>query len=122
MDFRILGPLEIEGPDGPVVLGSTKVRSLLALLLIRAGEVVSAERLIDDLWAGAPPRSAASAPSTLSVQTSRCTGALGWLCGTLTLGTYPLFRGPTQDCSSEDAMSRTNHPARSGQTVLFVLY
>jgi DNA-binding SARP family transcriptional activator len=58
VEFRILGPLGITGSDGLVELGSAKLRSVLALLLIHADEVVSAERLIDDLWEGVPPRSA----------------------------------------------------------------
>ena len=46
MDFRILGPLEVMGDEGPVVLGGQKQRGLLALLLVHAGQVVASERLI----------------------------------------------------------------------------
>jgi DNA-binding SARP family transcriptional activator len=58
MQFRLLGPLEITADDGAVDIGSGKRRALLAHLLIHANEVVSSERLIDDLWAGAPPATA----------------------------------------------------------------
>jgi DNA-binding SARP family transcriptional activator len=50
MDFRILGPLEVHMDDGPLRLGGTKQRSLLALLLLNANQVVSNDRLIDALW------------------------------------------------------------------------
>lgn len=59
MEFRILGPLEVHGPDGPVALGGAKQRALLALLLLRRGEVVSSDTLIDELWGERPPATAA---------------------------------------------------------------
>src|SRR5215211_6485309 len=61
MQFGILGPLEVVDEGRPVVLGGRRQRALLALLLTRANEVVSADRLIDELWAGHPPREAANA-------------------------------------------------------------
>ena len=50
MEFGVLGNLEVRRAGGDVVLGSYKQRSLLALLLIHANEVVSADRIIDELW------------------------------------------------------------------------
>ena len=44
------------------VLGSTREAALLADLIVHAGEVVPASRLIDDLWRGEPPR---GGPGTL---------------------------------------------------------
>jgi len=58
MQFRVLGPLEVEADGGPVVLGGPKERLLLALLLARPNRVVSVEALIQGLWGGHPPRSA----------------------------------------------------------------
>ncbi|MDX6370765.1 MAG: hypothetical protein QOG93_2267 [Gaiellaceae bacterium] len=43
----------------PVGLGAPKQRALAAVLLLSANEVVARDRLIDELWGGAPPRSAA---------------------------------------------------------------
>ena len=60
MDLRILGPLEISLADGPVEVRAAKVRTLLAMLIVHANEVVSTERLIDAIWAGSPPVSAAN--------------------------------------------------------------
>ena len=39
-----------------------KQRALLALLLLRAGEVVSTDELIEELWAGKPPATVGLAP------------------------------------------------------------
>jgi WD40 repeat protein/DNA-binding SARP family transcriptional activator len=51
LDYRILGPLEVVRGDGPAIgLGGPRQRGLLALLVLRAGEVVPSERLIEDLF------------------------------------------------------------------------
>ena len=61
MEFRILGPLEVVERGRPLPLGGSRQRALLALLLTRANEVVSADRLIDELWRAQPPRMATNA-------------------------------------------------------------
>lgn len=48
-------------------------RTVLAILLLRANEVVSSDRLVEELWAGAPPASAAKG---LHVHVSRLRRAL----------------------------------------------
>ncbi|MDQ6804861.1 MAG: winged helix-turn-helix domain-containing protein [Actinomycetota bacterium] len=69
MRFGILGPLEVFDDHGrPVVLSARKERALLAILLLHANRVVSAERLVEDLWSGDPP---ASAVKGLQVHVSR---------------------------------------------------
>ena len=60
MEFHILGPLEVVERGRVVPLGGSRQRALLALLLTRANEVVSADRLIDELWPE-PPQNAANA-------------------------------------------------------------
>src|SRR5262249_9779617 len=50
--------LEVEDSGRSVSLGGTKQRALLALLLLERGRPVSSERLIEQLWNGAPPRTA----------------------------------------------------------------
>ena len=59
-DFRILGPLEVEGDSGPLALGGQRQRALLAVLLLHAGRVVPTDRLIHELWGDHPPASAAN--------------------------------------------------------------
>jgi len=59
MRFQVLGPLEVEADDGPVVLGGPKERLLLALLLTRPNQVVSVDALVRGLWGERPPATAA---------------------------------------------------------------
>ena len=59
LEFRLLGPLEVRDERGPVALGTPQQRALLALLLLNANQVVSRDRLIDELWGPSPPLSAA---------------------------------------------------------------
>jgi DNA-binding SARP family transcriptional activator len=61
VEFRILGPLEVVEQGRPLKLGGSRQRALLALLLTRANEVVSTDRLIDELWGAQPPKTAANA-------------------------------------------------------------
>jgi len=72
--FRILGPLEAIDHERPVALGGPKQRALLAILLLRRGEVVSSDRLIDQLWGERPP---ATAAKTLQGYVSHLRKALG---------------------------------------------
>src|SRR4051794_26681755 len=74
MQFRILGPLEVHSEQGPVALGGVKPRAILALLLLHAGEAVSAERLALALWGEEAP---AGAAKTVQVHVSRLRKALG---------------------------------------------
>jgi DNA-binding SARP family transcriptional activator len=55
LEFRVLGPLEVVGDDGPIRLGGARQRATLAILLLNANRVVSIDRIADDLYAGAPP-------------------------------------------------------------------
>jgi DNA-binding SARP family transcriptional activator len=55
VEFRILGPLEVVEGGRPLALGGPRQRALLAILLTRANEVVSNDRLIDELWGAQPP-------------------------------------------------------------------
>ena len=61
MEFRILGPLEVYDNGRALPVGGAKQRALLAILILHANEVVSAERLLDDLWGDRQPASGAKA-------------------------------------------------------------
>ncbi len=65
LEFRILGPLEVEGGSGPIALGGQKQRALLAALLLEAGRVVATDRLVDLVWGEDAPKTA-----TTSLQNS----------------------------------------------------
>jgi len=74
VEFRILGPLEVLEDGRQVTLGGSKQRALLASLLLHANEVVSRDRLIDELWGASPPE---TAPTALQVHVSQLRKALG---------------------------------------------
>ena len=63
MEFLILGPLEARVGGRKLPLGGVKQRSLLAMLLLHAGEPVSSDRLIEALWPGSGRRDSAKALS-----------------------------------------------------------
>jgi predicted ATPase/DNA-binding SARP family transcriptional activator len=63
MEIRILGPLEVADGDRLAPLGGAKQRALLAVLLMHLNEVVTTDRLIEEVWAGTAP-----ATATKSVQ------------------------------------------------------
>jgi DNA-binding SARP family transcriptional activator len=55
VEFRVLGPLEVIIGGRAADVGPPKQRALLALLILNADRVVSADRLIDELWGESPP-------------------------------------------------------------------
>jgi YVTN family beta-propeller protein len=58
MEFRILGPLEVADDGRLLSLGSGRQLALVGLLLLHRNEVVSTERLVDELWGESPPPTA----------------------------------------------------------------
>ena len=62
MEFRILGPLEVdEGHGGRIVdVRPLKPRALLAVLVLHAGKAVSGDALAEALWGDDQPKSAAN--------------------------------------------------------------
>ncbi|MBD0283639.1 MAG: AAA family ATPase, partial [Thermoleophilaceae bacterium] len=74
MDFSILGPLEALDEGRDVTPRGTKQRALLALLLLHPNEMLSYDRLVDELWGERPP---ATATKTLQVHISHLRRTLG---------------------------------------------
>ena len=58
MRFQVLGPVEVNRDTEIIPLGGPKQRLVLAHLLIRANQLVSAETLIDEIWGEEPPDAA----------------------------------------------------------------
>jgi DNA-binding SARP family transcriptional activator len=59
--FKLPGPVEIRDRDGSVVrLPAGRASTVLALLSLRAGQVVARDRLIEAAWNGAPPAGSAT--------------------------------------------------------------
>jgi DNA-binding SARP family transcriptional activator/tetratricopeptide (TPR) repeat protein len=58
MDFRVLGPFEVHDDGTAIPIGAFRQRAVLALLTIYAGQTLSTDRIIDEIWSGSPPPSA----------------------------------------------------------------
>ncbi|MFF1609933.1 BTAD domain-containing putative transcriptional regulator [Amycolatopsis sp. NPDC058278] len=59
--FAVLGPLAVESPPGRwAVLRGERQRTLLAVLLLNAGQHVPVDVLVEALWPDGPPKSATS--------------------------------------------------------------
>src|SRR6266540_4010911 len=56
--FGILGPLLVGSESEPAVLRGARQREVLALLLLRLGEVVSRDAIVEELWESEPPDTA----------------------------------------------------------------
>ncbi|MFF4323669.1 BTAD domain-containing putative transcriptional regulator [Streptomyces sp. NPDC001568] len=56
--FRILGPLQVTGPFGPVRIPPGRQEVILAALLLEANRVVSTDYLVDLIWDDEPPDTA----------------------------------------------------------------
>ena len=74
MKFGVLGTIEARLDGRTLPLGGPKQRTLLALLLLRANQPVSRERLIDALWGDRPP---SRADASLDSYVSRLRKLLG---------------------------------------------
>src|SRR5436190_20150300 len=61
VEFRLLGPLEVDAGGVDLTPGAPKQRTLLALLVLRAGEVVGSDELVEALWGERPPETALTA-------------------------------------------------------------
>ena len=73
-EFRILGAFEVLERGRRLALGGARQRALLLVLLLHRGEVVSTDRLIDELWGERPPVTATKA---VQVYVSHLRKALG---------------------------------------------
>ena len=73
-EVRLLGPVQVVRAGREVALGGPKQRAVLALLLLDAGRVVPAGRLVEEVWRGSPPPGAAK---TLRSYVSRLRALLG---------------------------------------------
>src|SRR5215211_310771 len=75
LEVKLLGPLEVVADGRRIELRRKKQRALLALLALRAGEVVSTDRLVDDLWGETPPRAAIGSLQNLVSELRKLLGA-----------------------------------------------
>ena len=74
MEFAILGPFEVRIDGKTAASGGVRQRALLAILVLHPNEVISTDRLTDQLWGEHPP---ATAVHTVQVFVSRLRQMLG---------------------------------------------
>jgi DNA-binding SARP family transcriptional activator len=87
--FRLLGPLEVRAGQDWNGIGAPKWRSVLAALLINAGQIVSADTLIDEVWGDDPP---ARAANLISIYVLRLRRVLGDQDGSLLVTRAPGYQ------------------------------
>jgi DNA-binding SARP family transcriptional activator len=68
LQFKVLGPLEAVDGDRVCTPTPPKVGTVLALLVVRANQVVPIDSLIEELWGGDPPLSAIGTAQTYIYQ------------------------------------------------------
>jgi DNA-binding SARP family transcriptional activator len=71
LSISVLGPLELMGPDGPIVIRSSRERAVLVALALWAGEVVSVERLAEVVWGDGAPASSTKVVQNLVLRLRR---------------------------------------------------
>ena len=74
MYFALLGSMQVRRDGVPLELGGLRQRSLLALLVLHANELVATDRLVDELWGDRPPDTAVK---TVQVYVARLRKLLG---------------------------------------------
>ena len=75
--YGLLGPVEVRVDGVAVELAGAKQRLLLAMLLLAGGQLVPADRLVDELWGEALPLDPAGALRTQISRLRRALGAAG---------------------------------------------
>ncbi|HUP71836.1 MAG TPA: BTAD domain-containing putative transcriptional regulator [Acidimicrobiales bacterium] len=121
MEYRILGPLALVRDGAATELGGLRQRALLARLVLARGQVLSVERLIDDLWGGAPPPAAngtlQSYVSTLrrTIEPQRAAGARPTVLLTAPPGYQLVLTNSTIDADEfEDDLRTARNAQRAG--------
>jgi YVTN family beta-propeller protein len=66
--FKVLGPIEAAHDGTALPIGGPRQRSVLADLVLHAGQTVPTDQLVDDIWGESPP---ASAVHTVETYVSR---------------------------------------------------
>jgi DNA-binding SARP family transcriptional activator len=74
MRFRILGPLEVQVDESWNGINAPKWRTVLAVLLLQAGQVVSTDHLISEVW---PDERPARASNSISIYVLRLRRLIG---------------------------------------------
>lgn len=117
MQVRLFGELEAEHAGVPVPVRGAKQRALLALLALRPGQPVSADKLIDVLWGDGQAANPANALQAQIGQLRRTLGATAIL---TTEAGYALDAGPgdVDVVRFEQLAAQGRHLFEKGETAL----
>jgi DNA-binding SARP family transcriptional activator len=89
MRFRLLGPLEVWAGEDWQGIGAPKWRSVLAALLIKSGQIVPVDELIEEAWRDKPP---AKAGNLISIYVLRLRRLMGDADGSLLVTRAPGYQ------------------------------
>jgi DNA-binding SARP family transcriptional activator/pimeloyl-ACP methyl ester carboxylesterase len=76
--LSVLGPLRLEGQDGPVTVIGRKTREVLAQLALGAPRPLSVSALVERLWDAPPPSAVKTVQGHVSRARSSLAAARGW--------------------------------------------
>ena len=71
----MLGSFQVFRGDQPVALGGSRQQALLIILLLNRNQIVSVDRLVDDLWPEHPPKTASQVVRVYVSQLRKIIGA-----------------------------------------------
>lgn len=113
--FHLLGPFEVLADGRARDLGGRKPAELLAVLVLHANEVVSTDRLVEELWGDEPPR---TARKTVQVHVSRLRRELGDTVPETRSNGYlvSVERGQVDAGEFEDLVERGRESLLAGET------
>jgi DNA-binding SARP family transcriptional activator/tetratricopeptide (TPR) repeat protein len=77
MEFRVLGPVQVFDDERVVPIPAGRVRTLLAVLLLRVDRVVTMPELVDSLWEESPPEHPRAAIQTYIARLRQAMGETG---------------------------------------------
>ncbi|MFJ4338470.1 AfsR/SARP family transcriptional regulator [Streptomyces sp. NPDC088915] len=86
LPFRLLGPLQVHGPTGPLRVPPGRQEVILAALLLDANRVVGTPHLVDLIWEDNPPE---TARTQVQICVSRLRKLLAAAAGEATITTRP---------------------------------
>jgi RNA polymerase sigma factor (sigma-70 family) len=73
--YSVLGPVEVSEGDEKLNVGSPQNRALLCALLLKRGDLATADQLVDAIWGAEPPASARAALRTYASRLRKVLGA-----------------------------------------------
>ena len=113
--IRILGPLEVENEQGLVQLGGARQRAVLAVLVLRANEIVPKDSLFTAVWGERPPRDCRRRSAQPVGQLRKLLGAASSRLGRPAIG-CACPRSRSTPSSSSDSLQRARDQSPEDRT------